>query len=357
MQNEVFAYEDNYFRNMQPAIFLQSEVPDPYAIYANFLQENPLYWDDVNQLWAVYSYDQCKAILTHPAAHIPAISTGGLNDYALAVVNNLARLSNGNSERETAMQLFQLMRPVPVTEILEHLLIDKRETDRIDAVCKRLPVLTILKGFGFHEDDCSFITAHIEAFTKIMLPVKTPQQLSAINQVSREFYTIIEQHLKTTAVPLISNLAGLLIQSFDAGRGTLGNTLLQGFQQEHHCVTETLRFDPPVHNTRRIATEDISTSIKKGQSILIVLAAANRDEKHFENAGTYNSRRNNNHELLTFGVGAHACIAKQLSVSMATTALDYLFTTYPSVKLLQKEIEYEALVNARLPKQLLISLQ
>jgi cytochrome P450 len=350
-------YEDNYFRNMQPAIFLQSEVQDPYAIYANFLKENPVYWDDANQLWAIWSYDQCKAILTHPAAQIPAINTTGLNDYAHTIISNLARLSNGIAERETAMQLFQAMRPVSVAEILAQLLTDKKEIDWVETVCKKLPVLTILKSFGFKEDDCSFILTHIASLTKIMLPVKTAGQLAAINTCSKEIYTLIAQHLKNPSVAAISNLAGLLIQSFDAGRGTLSNTLLHSFQQDYHNVTETLRFDSPIHNTRRIAAEDINQHIKKGQSILLVLAAANRDELQFADAGTYNSNRSNNHELLTFGLGAHACIAKQLSVNMATAALEYLFTVYPDIKLLQKDIEYEPLVNARLCKQLLISLQ
>jgi cytochrome P450 len=155
----------------------------------------------------------------------------------------------------------------------------------------------------------------------------------------------------------VSNLAGLLIQSFDAGRGTLSNTLLHSLKHEQQDVTETLRFDSPIHNTRRIATEDIDQNIKKGQSILIVLASANRDEKQFLHADTYDSSRSNNSTLLTFGAGAHACLAKQLSVNMATEALNFLFTTYPNTRLIQQGIEYEPLINARLPKQLLISLQ
>lgn len=342
---------------MQSAIFIQSTVQDPYEIYATFQQESPVYWDDVNQLWAIYSYDQCKAILTHPAAQIPAVQTTGLNDTAQAIISNLARLSNGTTNRETALQLYQRMQPVSTASILSQLINNKREIDWVDAVCKKLPVLTILNSFGFKEDDCRFITDHIEPFTKLILPVKTPEQLQAINNISKEMYSIIERHLGQTTAPVVSNLAGLLIQSFDAGRGTLSNTLLHSLQQAQHDVIETLRFDSPIHHTRRIATEDIDHNIKKGQSILIVLAAANRDEQQFINAGTYNIHRNNNSALLTFGVGAHACLAKQLTINMATEALAFLFTTYPDTKLLQKEIEYEPLVNARLLKHLLISLQ
>jgi len=335
---------------MQSVIFLHSEVQDPYAIYA---QLSPMYRDTVNQLWAVYSYDQCKAILTHPAAQIPAVNTDGLNEYALAIINHLARLSNSTANREIATQLYRQMHPVSMANILSQLLGNKRETDWIDTVCRKLPVLTILKRFGFNEDDCRFIADHIEPFTKLLSPVRSPD----INTICSEIYTIIGRHLRTTSAPVISNLAGLLIQSYDAGRGTLTNTLLHGLQQEKHDVIETLRFDSPIHNTRRIAVEDIDHNIKKGQLILIVLAAANRDEKRFRDAGTYNINRSNNTDLLTFGAGAHACLAKQLTINMATEALAFLFDTYPNITLLQKEVEYEPLVNARLVKQLLISLQ
>lgn len=335
---------------MQSAIFLQSEVQDPYAIYAKL---KPMYWDDANQLWAIYSYDHCKAILTNPAAQIPPVNTTSLHDHALAIIGNLARLSNGTTNRETVMQLYQRMQPVSTPNILSQLLNNKREIDWVDTVCKKLPVLTILDSFGFNEDDCRYITNNIESFTKLMLPLRPPD----INTISSEIYTIIARHLQTTAVPVISNLAGLLIQSFDAGRGTLSNTLLHSLQQEQHDVVETLRFDSPIHHTRRIAAEDIDHNIKKGQLILVVLAAANRDEKRFINADTYTPRRTNNTDLLTFGAGAHACLAKQLTINMAREALAFLFATYPSINLLQEEIEYEPLVNARLPKQLLISLQ
>src|SRR4051794_19752128 len=107
---------------MQTAIFLQSEVRDPYALYTNFPS---IFRDDINNIRAVYSYAYCKTILTHPAAIIPAVNTDGMNDYARIITAGLARLSNGNNHinaRETAMQSFQSMQPVSTTDILEHLI-------------------------------------------------------------------------------------------------------------------------------------------------------------------------------------------------------------------------------------------
>jgi cytochrome P450 len=120
-----------------------------------------------------------------------------------------------------------------------------------------------------------------------------------------------------------------------------------------------LRFDPPIHNTRRIATQDIfigESLIKKNDSILIVLASANRDPQKFENALDFDIKRNNNNENLTFGTGGHMCVAKHFSIHLATEALWFLFDEYKTIKLLENNIQYEPMINVRLPKSVWISL-
>src|SRR5450432_690135 len=79
---------------MQSFMFLQSEVQDPYILYAQRLLESPVLWDDVNKLWVVHSYKNCEAILNNGSAQIPAINDPRLNEYASAIINRLARLSN-----------------------------------------------------------------------------------------------------------------------------------------------------------------------------------------------------------------------------------------------------------------------
>lgn len=226
-----------------------------------------------------------------------------------------------------------------------------------------------------------------------MQPVKTAEALVAINAIAKDIYCLLEEHMQRNdflrvvadklvadhsvsteeALALcISNIAGLLIQSYDAGRGLLSNALLQllrgtnmpavrrGSMYLQQCVVETLRFDPPVHNTRRVAGERIDLGngvMEKGQLMLIVMAAANRDSRHFADPHCYDIARPNNAAHLTFGFGAHACVANRLSVRITTEALLYLFQHYNNVQLIEPAIEYEPMINARLPKRILISLQ
>lgn len=383
---------------MSSTLFLQSDTNNPYLIYKTMLEKHPVYWDETNKIWAIYSYEDCISILKNPKAQIPAINPNNeqkLNQYSLEIFNNLTRLSNGiqhDIAREIATSLFSNINSVDINYIISQLIkndLTKNKIDWINSVCKKLPILVLLKSFGFEENDCDFISDKIEFFTKIMLPNKTKEQVKLINDYSEQFYLIVKKHLFSLAfykpllskisekhniqfdeiIPIVvSNLIGLCIQSFDAGRGILSNSFLQIIQNKNisdkiaieKSVIETLRFDPPIHNTRRIATEDFligENLIKKNDAILIILASANRDSVKFDNALNFDMERNNNNENLTFGIGSHMCLAKYFSIHLATEALWFLFDQFKTITLLENNIQYEQVINARLPKTIWISLQ
>ena len=384
---------------MESAIFLQSDVNNPYEIYSQMLSSSPVFWDDKNKLWAIYSYTGCRRVLTESAAQIPPLNNNGLNEYALLIAGKLVRLNNPpqhKAARQVTMQLFEKMKQVSLPDILENLIQSANgvnEIDWINTVCKKLPVLAILRGFDFPDTDIEFVENNILRLTKIMSPNKTTEQIDAINQIAEEIYKIAEKNItlsnflkniadvdtltsdadKEDILALcISNLIGLLIQSYDAGRGLLSNSLMQVLLHTDSAeinlsdnnyftrsVLETLRFDPPVHNTRRILADDIfinEQQLKKRETILVVLAAANRDPAQFNEPDKYNIERHNNSQHLTFGTGHHMCIAKYFSMNMASETLSWLFRKYKKIEMPRQKIEYEPIVNARLPKELFISL-
>lgn len=377
------------------SLFLQSEIENPYSFYQKMIEENPVYWDETNKIWAVYSYEHCSAILRNTNSHVPAFpSNENLNRFAVEIIKNLARLSDGIQHeiaKETAVILFSNMKNAGIDFIMKELLQNKNEINWVDLVCKKLPVLTVLKSFDFNDADSNFIVEKIAVIVKIMQPNKTVEDVNIINEVSEKIYTITENHIVTlsfykTLIEKISNnygisseeaisicicnLIGLFIQSYDACRGLLSNSLLQIFSQENSAeieidknriqkfVVETLRFDPPIHNTRRVAVEDISLgeiTIKKNDFILVVLAGANLDSKQFINSMIFDPERSNNHENLTFGTGGHMCLAKYFSINLTADVLYYLLYNY-EISILETKTEYEPMINARLPKAIWISL-
>lgn len=379
-------------------MFLQSEVEDPFKEYEKMRPENPMYWDEESQHWIVYSYKYCQELLKNPLIHIPAINSHDndrLNEYQAQIINHVTRLRNGNEHtiaRETAKTLFSKMKPQPLDVVLESLT-HQGEIDWVDSVCKKLPICFILGSFSFGDDDIAYIVSSMEDLVKVMMPNKPESSLAKLNEVSKEIYILIKKQLVDSGIYqseidtlstkykiersqivmyVIGNFIGLLIQSFDSCRGVLSNALIQiinrrlitipNFISKNYLekmVIETLRFDPVFHNTTRVVSESIEIDgfvIKKGQRILIMLASANRDPLTFDNSEVFDMDRFNNEEHLGFGYAGHDCIAKYFSINMSVETLFHLFRSNRKIELANQKLEYEPRVNARLLKQIIISI-
>ncbi|MDB5087819.1 MAG: Cytochrome [Mucilaginibacter sp.] len=358
------------------------------TIYKKQLADNPIYKDPNLNIWVAYSYEYCKAVLMSDVAIVPELVVEAdslLNGNAKLAIKKLARITNNmqhEESRSAAIMMFQCIKPVQINELIDSLLgkVNLTQFDFVTAISKQLPVLSILKGMGFNVDDCAFVTENIAVLVRIMAPNKSAADITAINSVIDEFYTIAKRYVNIkfngyneTSVTLFAvNLLGLLIQSYDAGRGLLCNSLINMVRYHDDMnkrladksyfkrgVIETLRLDPPVHHTKRIVTEDFRIGeqlIKSGELIMVVMAAANLDSIVFTDPEKYDPFRSNNEQHLTFGLGGHNCLAKYFTIGMATDVCSYLANKYPSIGILQHEFKYEALLNVRLVKELSIKL-
>lgn len=370
--------------NMNNNTILNWDDADHKAIYIKQIAENPIWWNEDLNIWVTYSYQHCKAVLMSNDAHVPEPiikEDSLLNNMAKLMIRKLARITNNmqhQESRQAAMMIYQYIKPVAIDRIVDGLLSKTNpvEFDFVATIAKQLPVLVILRGMGFNEEECTFVVENISTLVQIMSPNKTDYDIIAINSVVNEFYAIAERFVKAgfsdhsnDSIELfVVNLLGLFIQSYDTGRGLLCNTLIN--MVAHHneasahfgdqsylkrLVIETLRLDPPVHNTRRIAIKDLMIGnqlIKAGEPVMIVLAAANLDPGMFKDPEKYDPFRSNNEQHLTFGIGGHNCLAKYLTIDMATDACSYLANKYPYISIIQKEFKYEAALNARMVKEL-----
>ncbi|HLZ89487.1 MAG TPA: cytochrome P450, partial [Puia sp.] len=166
----------------------------------------------------------------------------------------------------------------------------------------------------------------------------------------------------------VSNLIGLLIQSHDATKGLLSLSVKHLLGREDAAalasrdmhfflsfVTEVLRYDSPVHNTRRLLTEDVTIGgqvMPKGSTVLVVVAAGNRDPEVFARPEEFDRQRVNNMSMLSFGHGIHGCIAGAYCTELAAETMCYLFHTYKNLRLEESSPEYEPLVNVRMVKSM-----
>jgi cytochrome P450 len=111
--------------------------------------------------------------------------------------------------------------------------------------------------------------------------------------------------------------------------------LLDGSADWKLAVEEALRYDSPVQTSvSRYALEDIEldgTRIAKGDTVVISLAAANRDPAQFADADEFRigERRSN----LAFGHGIHLCVGAPLARLEGEIAMEMLFSRLPNLRL------------------------
>jgi cytochrome P450 len=98
------------------------------------------------------------------------------------------------------------------------------------------------------------------------------------------------------------------------------------------AIEELLRFEPPgPHVARYVATEDVAfqeTSIPEGSALLMMLASANRDERHFDRPDVFDIHRKPGGHL-TFGRGAHFCVGAPLARLEGRVALEEVLKRWP----------------------------
>lgn len=114
-------------------------------------------------------------------------------------------------------------------------------------------------------------------------------------------------------------------------------------------VEETMRYDPPVQLTSRIALEDMTIgeiTVPKGDTMMLLLAAAQRDGTEFVRPDVFDPDRGTVRHL-GFGLGAHYCLGAPLARLEASVALAAVTARFPDARLLDSEPHYKPNLTLR----------
>jgi cytochrome P450 len=110
-----------------------------------------------------------------------------------------------------------------------------------------------------------------------------------------------------------------------------------------NAVEEILRYYGPAETTTaRFAREDVELggqTIAKGDPLLVVLAAADRDPARFADPQSFDITRDDANRHIAFGKGVHACLGAPLARLEGQIALETLFRRYPDLRLAVPENE------------------
>lgn len=116
-----------------------------------------------------------------------------------------------------------------------------------------------------------------------------------------------------------------------------------------NAIEELMRFEPTAPNVARYVTEDLAShgqTIPAGSAVLLMLAAANRDERRFIDPDRFDIHREIGHHL-SFGQGMHFCLGASLARMQASVALDEVLNRFPEWEIDLERAERAPTTTAR----------
>jgi cytochrome P450 len=162
---------------------------------------------------------------------------------------------------------------------------------------------------------------------------------------------------------LTANIVGLFTQTHDACAGLVANSVRRvargasmnastgappaDLRAAIQTVSDVIRFDPPVQNTRRfLHTPAVirGRTLGKGDVILVVLASAGRAP---DEVGDMNATGDT---AWTFGLGAHACPGRTPASTIAAVGVHAILGGGEDLAPLGSGTAYHPLPNARIAR-------
>lgn len=262
----------------------------------------------------------------------------------------------------------------PDIEALTHALIDRFPADSVDllpAFCEQIPIIIICRMLGVPEEMAPKLLSWSHDMVAMYQARRDREIEDAAVKATQEFSAYIRDHiaarrsdpqddlithlitaetegerlstdeLVTTVILLLNAGHEATVHSFANGiKALLENETTDLADQNHTlaAIEETLRFDPPLHMFTRYAMEDIEVfghNFKKGDTVGLLLAAANHDPEKFAAPTEFDLNRGGIGQL-SFGAGLHFCIGAPLARLEMAVAIPILFERLPNLALAEK---------------------
>ena len=353
-------------------------LTDPYAEYRALRAEEPVHWSDELRHWVLTRHADVELVLKDErfsaANRPPQRRWGTPTTMVTADPPDHARLRRPTTRRFTT-DAIDAMRP-RVQEVVDALLAEVATAGRMDVVAdlaRPLPRTIISELLGVHHAGAP---AQRAAQDDPHGGARREGGMGASMSVPGEdyFQQAIERHRAEVEDDLLQDLlraeAGREMSPeevldsamilYGAGQETTAKLIASGV---YHLLRrpelaarlrtdptlavaateELLRYDPPVQAVSRRALEDVELggrAVRKGEKLLCVLGAANRDPDVFDHPDELDFDRGENPHV-TFGTGRHVCLGAGLARAEIQSALGTLFRRYPGLALETDDVVWE----------------
>jgi cytochrome P450 len=345
--------------------------PDPYPFYADLVARRPLYRDEALGLWVAASAEAVTAVLASdfcrvrpPAEPVPRALVG---TPAGEIFRHLMRMNDGpdHAVRKPAVQArlasFGEERAAAVSRHWARCLAE--DLADLAAFHFRLPVYTVASLLGVPAAGLRSAALWMGDLAPALAPASTPEQVKRGQAAAGGLLEMFRSGPEDEDW-IVANAIGLLFQAHDATAGLIGNTLVtlgrHADMRERVAadgdllpavLLEVLRHDPPVQNTRRFVARDgvvAGQSMREGDAVLVVLAAANRDPAANPNPERFDPFRQDR-RTFTFGSGVHECPGQALALTIARAGVEQLMLNGLDLERFAADVIYRPSTNGRIP--------
>ena len=393
-------------------LFCDGRLADPYPLFHRLRSEDPVHWSDRLNGWVLTRYDDVRAASRDPrfANDRASVNMSGLAEPERTRLAPLGehvsnwlgftdppkhtRMRNLVSKSFTS-ELAEDMGP-RIQHIVDSLIDDAERQGRMDLVndlAYPLPTTVICEILGVPMENRAQFKGWIDDITKFIgglgasyLEKTADKAEESRKELTHLFRELTLQRRREPRQDLITALAavegdedglseqellGLCVFLFAAGHETtvslIANGMLSLLQNRGElerlrrdpslmetAVEEFLRYESPIQVDTRLIAEDVELRgrcLRKGQPVIMVRAAANRDPAQFPDPDRFDVGRQNNKHL-AFGWGIHFCLGAPLARIESRIAVKTLLERLPEIRLESEDVNWWENMALRLPQSL-----
>lgn len=370
---------------------------NPYPYYATLMAERPLYFDGDLKLWVASSAEAVSAVLLSDFCRVrpsnEPVPNALLGSKAAELFGQLVRMTDGQNHCPLKGTITATLTGLEESSVIAQSAISAQAVwselegtqslERVSALAFRLPVHVLGTLLGVPTARLPEVSSWVDAFVTCLSPLASAAQLErgkhAAGQLLEVFHDLLNSRLEAGLLMqlklaarhfgfedrgvIAANAIGFMTQAYEATAGLISNTLLLlaqhpalRWQITHvaellpQLIWEVARFEAPIQNTRRYLARDgtiLGQEMHAGDAILLVLAAANRDQAVNPDPQRFDLSRVISC-VYTFGAGVHACPGERLAVTMASAGVQHILESGFPLETLGQTATYRKSVNARI---------
>lgn len=332
----------------------QAMLEDPYPFYAGLQQMHAVFWSDAMHAWLVTRYADCTEVLDDHERFVQ--DRKQVSGTAVEARQNLSASEQLDAAGEAALRRLVAgsIRPQDTAQTTRNIrttvsqlfgsLASRPTFDWMSEVAAPLAATITTELLGMREPAAGTFQRVAESIAQGYNADIKPENVTVGADGRSQLHALIDdawqaaderggavQVLKNSAAKgdftvqrMKENLGLLFNGSFAAIFAASGNIALTLLQRPDVLdqlrdpalldtgIDELVRFEGPAQVTSRVATQDTKVHdvvIKAGDSVITMLAAANRDPDQFTNPNDIVlDRKPNKH--LGFGWGLHGCVGQ-----------------------------------------------